>query len=387
MKLRAFSLYTLALVSFSIVYLWRSLYLYSRLPESSKDPHFDFVKNRTATADDSTVSACLLVLDDNHLLIEWLAYHYHTLPLRHLIISVDPRSRTSPRSILQRYDHLMDIQEWSDEDFMNKTEKEQAEAHASKYFRLQQNKDAALIQHRARQRLFYFKCMKHFKEQGRDWVVLIDTDEFLHVNYPTVNELQLNAPGIMEPGSVRTFLQHELERPGQNLTTTPCVQIPRIRYGAEESTPHQVARRTPEFLNASLFQTLRWRKHASPYDHTSNKISKTMIDLSRVPWQDLQPVDSVHRPIRSMCGHRRLYIQSHHQVFLINHYLGTLEQYSYRNDSRVGRERSQEEYKKYQSLNDAQDDEVRPWLHGFVRENGHDVAAALLKGVGELEKV
>lgn len=48
-------------------------------------------------------AACLLVMDDNHRLIEWLAYHYHTLPLRYLVIAVDPRSQTQPDKILQRW--------------------------------------------------------------------------------------------------------------------------------------------------------------------------------------------------------------------------------------------------------------------------------------------
>ena len=41
-------------------------------------------------------AACLLIMDSNHLLIEWLAYHYHVLRLRHLIVAVDPRSTTTP---------------------------------------------------------------------------------------------------------------------------------------------------------------------------------------------------------------------------------------------------------------------------------------------------
>jgi hypothetical protein len=48
-------------------------------------------------------SACLLVKDDNKILPEWLAYHYEVLPLRRLIIAIDPLSTTSPEPILQAY--------------------------------------------------------------------------------------------------------------------------------------------------------------------------------------------------------------------------------------------------------------------------------------------
>lgn len=36
------------------------------------------------------MSACLLVKDENNNLPEWIAYHYHNLPLRYLVVAVDP---------------------------------------------------------------------------------------------------------------------------------------------------------------------------------------------------------------------------------------------------------------------------------------------------------
>ena len=39
-------------------------------------------------------SACLLLKDNNIILPEWLAYHYTVLPLRRLIVAVDPSSKT-----------------------------------------------------------------------------------------------------------------------------------------------------------------------------------------------------------------------------------------------------------------------------------------------------
>ena len=41
---------------------------------------------------DEAFSACMLVMDDNHRLTEWLAYHYHVLPLRYLVVAVDPKA-------------------------------------------------------------------------------------------------------------------------------------------------------------------------------------------------------------------------------------------------------------------------------------------------------
>ena len=67
------------------------------------------------------LSACLLVNDENPRLPEWLAYHYHILPLRSLIIAIDPSSRLSPDTILKRWTNAklgLDIQVWNDIDYL-----------------------------------------------------------------------------------------------------------------------------------------------------------------------------------------------------------------------------------------------------------------------------
>ena len=48
-------------------------------------------------------SACLILKEDNHWLSEWLPYHYQTARLRHLLVIVDPSSRTSPKHIFDRW--------------------------------------------------------------------------------------------------------------------------------------------------------------------------------------------------------------------------------------------------------------------------------------------
>jgi hypothetical protein len=301
----------------------------------------------SSSLENKGMSACLLVMDDNHFLIEWLAYHYHVLPLRYLVLASDPRSKTSPEPILQRWRQTtttnLNIVTWHDDDFMNATEIEQAESYVKYHFGA--DIAPALIRHRARQRLFYYKCMIHLKQQARDWTVLIDSDEFLMISYPTVRARGHEAaPPITQPGSVLTFLQRELKRTDHNLTT-PCVQIPRARFGGQESTALElyannvVPPRSGGF-DAMNFLTLRYRHHANVHDYGVNKISKVMVDLSRVDWHDLQPVDSIHRPIKTLCGHRRLHIRQPEQVFVINHYLGSWEQYVYRSDARQGNERS-----------------------------------------------
>jgi hypothetical protein len=41
-------------------------------------------------------------------------------------------------------------------------------------------------------------------------------------------------------------------------------------------------------------------------------------------------------------------------------------------------------FSEYQNMDNGDDDGVRPWLKGFVTAMGSDVAAELLKGVGDV---
>ena len=52
--------------------------------------------------DGESFSACLLIMDDNHRLSEWIGYHYFAMSLRYLVVAVDPHSKTTPSRILNR---------------------------------------------------------------------------------------------------------------------------------------------------------------------------------------------------------------------------------------------------------------------------------------------
>ena len=67
--------------------------------------------------DSSTFSACLLVMDENFRLQEWISYAYFTLPLRYLVVTVDPKSKFLPTEKLDifRSELNMTIIEWEGE--------------------------------------------------------------------------------------------------------------------------------------------------------------------------------------------------------------------------------------------------------------------------------
>ena len=297
-------------------------------------------------------SACLLIMDDNHFITEWLAYHYHVLPLRNLIVAVDPRSSTSPASIFDRWKetNLNITVWWNDSDYIaDSKELDEAESRVQRQFQAD-NPSPQLIRHRARQRLFYYHCLQEHKRQNRTFTLLTDTDEYLTVNYETVQKTKSPTvasliPSIAEPGSVLKLLQHEQKYHLQDspVTSSPCIQIPRSRFGAIETTDEESAPTNNLFaLNASQqLGTLRWRYHADPSNYHHNRISKTVLDVSRIEDQYIQSVDSIHRPVKHYCSQRNLHIRAPEQLLLIHHYLGSWEQYSFRQgDARMGNERS-----------------------------------------------
>ena len=53
--------------------------------------------------DENKFAACMLVMDDSHFLTEWIAYHYHAVNLRTIVLAIDPKSQTSPSHVLDRW--------------------------------------------------------------------------------------------------------------------------------------------------------------------------------------------------------------------------------------------------------------------------------------------
>ena len=62
--------------------------------------------------------------------------------------------------------------------------------------------------------------------------------------------------------------------------------------------------------------------------------------------------------------------------------MGTWESYSFRDDSRRGGERSRETWEFQAEDQDGTDDNIRPWLDGFVKAHGKEATKSLLQGVG-----
>ena len=379
------------------------------------------IPNPTPASGQDTFSSCLLVMDDNHRLVEWMAYHYHVLPLRYLIVAVDPRSKTTPTHILNRWRKMgVYIEEWSDFKFFRQ---ELAANVVSDNAELQVKRD----RHRARQKNFYRECLIHMRHANRTYVTLIDTDEFLTYNhkgredFEAWEKLQLDKhleskfshkkrirpskppPTTAEAGALIHYIRQE-EAAGLPFFQKPCINTPRLQFGAIESTEEERRKQVPDGFAAEQFDTLRFRKHAFRNDFVKNGLSKSIIDVSRVDVDNMPRIMSLHRPIKTVCP--APWKDEWDSGLRINHYLGSWEgmlqkiccnfgrkalivqtlfphvAYSFRDDSRRGGERSREGWEFKARDADDSDDNIRPWFSGFVQEHGQEKAKALLEGAG-----
>jgi hypothetical protein len=378
--------------------------------------------SHTINHQDSGFGACLLIMDDNHRLPEWIAYHYHVLPLQYLVVAVDPHSETSPSPILkswrQRHADLQ-IVEWNATDIY--------EGKMEEYKKVASMKKS-LDQYLQMQNMFLRNCLRHMKEMNRTWVAVLDSDEFLHFNgkpgqvaqpdrVPKDSFYRLVVPGISYPSihtkaSIWNFLkyldqypqpripeQHALwqfyPKERGNRTTVyvpPCITIPRLLFGAVESTEAErykgvVGGETAGYFNPNHLSTLRHRKHIQrKKPSASNGWAKVIVDVSRVTWEDFPSLHeawngngfpmNVHKPIGKHCAQPFFTDDGAASLFRINHYVGSYEAFSYRMDARSGRDASK--WQKKASISDETYDNIRPWLSGLVEYEGLEQAEEML---------
>ncbi|KAL3940534.1 MAG: hypothetical protein SGBAC_004937, partial [Bacillariaceae sp.] len=93
-----------------------SMGIESELSESNK-------RSYNMSGDDISIkksfSFCLILKDDNDILNEWIAYHYFTLHMRTLIVTIDPSSKTTPEPLLEvwKQEFGLNYEIWNDSNF------------------------------------------------------------------------------------------------------------------------------------------------------------------------------------------------------------------------------------------------------------------------------
>ena len=98
------------------------------------------------------------------------------------------------------------------------------------------------------------------------------------------------------------------------------------------------------------------------------------IQSTRLTEEDIKGGGNTHRPIVSVCPRGTMWKNYGDSPLGIHHYLGSWESYSYRDDSRKNTLRSHEIWKKRSTKkHGGADDELRPWIQGFVRSMGNSL--------------
>jgi hypothetical protein len=421
----------------------------------------------------ATFSACLLTMDDNHALPEWIAYHYYALSLRYLVVAVDPYSRTRPTAVLDRwrrqkqphndedngiggkndshrrphgrnYFQPMTILEWSDEDFTT-TSGNNSTMGMNLARDGSDTVEVATRKHRHRQSLFYRKCAQHMQQHNRSWTAFLDVDEFLTVNRnahynhtrSTTNYNDSNSGSsrsttsidarqnddweevpqiaMSRPGGVLDLILHYSSAPpppsrnnstrrnahANESTTTafpvahwydrfeqnPCVSIARVMFSVVNSTHEQVSKDVPlSVVNPIRLDTLRYRYRLTAENETNGR-GKSIIDVSKLgrTISDTDPAGTAHRPLSS-CPHA---LNGYNSLPVgIHHHLGSWEVYDHRQDARRGWIKTRDKWlDRASGQRGGSDDEIRPWIQGFVDLVGPETAVRLLAGAGELGEI
>lgn len=348
------------------------------------------------------ISACLLLKDDNELLSEWIAYHYHTTKMRHLIVAVDPSSITSPAKIFEKWRQHSDLEilTWNDTDYMPesflrdgffiKPRRIAKDSNRSRWLRIPQcNKvdcsvtrddKVRIANHRFRQVSFLSSCFKHHRDNGRTLTIHVDTDEYLVTNpLKRTGELRgMNVPSISEPGSILDYLKNMYDDTYMyGKINLPCMSMPRLLFGAVEDTKSTKA---PPGYNPMRFETLRWHFHAAYDDKERNGQPKVIVDVSRVPLDDemFTKLFSIHRPSKELCRTLPQIKFTDYTRFPITvaHFLGPWGRYNARNDSR----RTSDLFQYKSEVHQGPDYFLTPWLQGFIDSIGTEAARILLEG-------
>lgn len=332
---------------------------------SSTLPHGDTHQKKRK----DTFGACVMVKDDNDLLYEWIAYHYTVLPLGMLVVGSDIGNTQDPAQVLRRWDKagIPDFRYWilQPDDFIHRHGAYNQSTTALSSKRDLSENDIRNLNHHAliqRQKGFLTTCTELLKKQGAQWVVYIDTDEFVTLNPLATDDELLEIDGKRHSSiSNRSYaIRNRIANTYMNRTVidiisdlqltkdiSECYTMPRLLVGAlENRTCHDVYgwNRTREIARNALndqyqhMSTLRFTQHAKKGDFSRSKYGKVMLDLSKISEETvrLQQPRNIHRPYAKHCGPAG---GAHFpdSFFFLMHYIGSWERYMSRGDLRRSR--------------------------------------------------
>jgi hypothetical protein len=375
------------------------------------------------------VRACMFVKDDNEQLAQWVAYHYTVLPLRRLIVGVDINSTQDPMDVLGRWTGSdLHFQVWYPDDYEHNNINYGGDSH-HRYVQ--------------RQHRLYARCLQHFHQQGDlGWATLADTDEFVKLNPLDdflVSKFHNETSYVLDKDNIEAALPHmapnetlwdriEFRKrlrlrlgldqltngnptsevsPKQQLHSVPTVLEVLEEYSSEHGTLpcHSMSRRRysavvenftaladticrpkldltiMDSLNISKISTLQFLYHVPPLTYKYNEWAKVMVDLRRIPYDQLSRAENRRNPHQPFDECPRPYMPDIVSLIHVNHYTMHWSDHVTRRGANV-RESLEKEKEMWSSFAHARDhvrcDHIHGWLNDFVDEFGLEKARMLL---------
>ena len=356
------------------------------------------------------MSSCLFIMDDTIRLIEWLAYHFTVLPLRYLIVGIDPHSTYPERivEVLELWRPYINITIWDDpQTYLANVPWDKA--WKRKYWISPGVVNPLYLntttygyksqEHKRRQNIFTTYCYREHFLANRDWVMNLDTDEYLIPNYLGPNEdansssfvvhyavtdekLQLDRkkatdirerlPDLSERVTISEILHNtEFDR---------CLKIPALNFTSQRGEHAYKGGKDPTGKLLTLMQT-----KSGPRE---GRTTKAILDVSRAQLSYLtwEKFVNVHNPNKRMCGWNGVigsgtdYISS---SFRYHHYVaGSFETALERAQDYRMRQSGKELRAHFESRNfqpvPVETTDIHPWLEWFLDIIGEDAAQGLL---------
>ena len=275
----------------------------------------------------------------------------------------------------------MNITEWNDENFIPFGDRKRRQ----KILKEERESGRAMTDlHRERQKFFYLKCIEKLKEEKWTWTSFVDVDEYILPNGHVKSAHKI--PETNNSTTIYAMLEIARTLNVSKMLSSPCIQMKRIMFGSKESERYQVQYLAPEGFNVSNLFTFRWRWHES---YSGTPLGKCVLDVSRVNASAhlVMHEIKISRVIRSLCPKSTMFVSFNDSSFLVNHYVGSWEQWSFRSDprSKLGWTRTRDVFDK-RKVSFGQDDSAREWLKDFVARDGREVVSSLLEGAGLLAR-
>eukprot|EP00980_Cylindrotheca_fusiformis_P005988 scaffold1284_cov108-Cylindrotheca_fusiformis.AAC.2 len=407
MKHRLLSIHLLAPWLLFTLGAWTTLFLSPTLEYGNSKQDSNLSPTNISDEPDTTIpkesypfefAGCLVTRDDKVPLPEWLAYHYTVLPLRYLIVSVDPRSLTSPEGLFDLYRNNTDlkIEVWKSNWFWR------AESWRNPEMSPPTTEEMKLEVRHQRQFDFYKYCLLRLKKLNYTWTAVIDTDEFVTYNVPMAaeEEVQKAKNGLTReqrarlfpsvPGKQNETIAHSIQKQyesgwGIYSNTSLCVSMPRVQFFSKHiqklPDPFGLAnsQREKYAFEQSDFSTLQLTAYDSLTNGSFSNPDKGLLVKSLINVAMTKPKYKLDNPhtIYLECGRSVFRLKvGEGWPYRVHHYSASLKSFVSRPE-RTPEIWEQRNQRKFEGTHDVT---LTKWFPEFIklmRRNGSDDGVAL----------